>query len=132
MPQKKPYFYGTGKRKTAIARVFVSAGEGKMMINNREKDVYFGRETLRYLIKQPFVSTGTLDQFDVRANICGGGLSAQADALKYGIAKALLQVNADYRKPLKNAGFLTRDARIVERKHYGHRGARRSPQFSKR
>ena len=129
---KKTYFYGTGKRKAAIARVYMEPGEGKMMINKRPEDEYFGREALRYLVRQPFDVTGTLDQFNIKANIVGGGVSAQADALKYGVAKALLQVNQDYRKPLKNAGFLKRDARIVERKHYGKRGARRSPQFSKR
>lgn len=132
MPQQKKYFYGTGKRKEAIARVYMEPGEGKIMVNERVEDDYFGREALRHLVRLPFDVTGTRDQFNVRANIAGGGLSAQADALKYGLAKALLQVNQDYRKPLKNAGFLTRDARIVERKHYGHRKARRSTQFSKR
>ncbi len=132
MPAAKKYFYGTGKRKASIARVYMEPGEGKITINNRAEENYFGREALRYLVRLPFDVTGTLDQFDIKANIAGGGLSAQADALKYGVAKALLQVNQDYRKPLKNAGYLTRDARIVERKHYGHRGARRSPQFSKR
>lgn len=107
-------------------------GEGKIAINKRSEEEYFGREALRYLVRLPFDVTGTVDQFNIMANIVGGGLSAQADALKYGVSKALLKVNQDYRKPLKNAGFLTRDARIVERKHYGKRGARRSPQFSKR
>lgn len=128
----KKHFYGTGKRKTSIARVYLEPGEGKITINEREEENYFGREGLRHIIRQPFDVTGTLGQFNVRVNIYGGGTASQADALKYGIAKALLAVNPDYRKPLKNAGFLSRDARIVERKHYGHRGARRSPQYSKR
>ena len=132
MAQTKKYFYATGKRKTAIARVYIEPGEGTMTVNKRREEVYFGREALRFLVRLPFEVTGTVDQFNVRASISGGGLSAQADALKYGVAKALLKVNQDYRKPLKNAGFLRRDARIVERKHYGKRGARRSPQFSKR
>lgn len=129
---KKPYFYGTGKRKRAIARVYMEPGDGTITINKRDEITYFGREALRFLVRLPFEVTGTKDQFNIMANISGGGVSAQADALKYGVAKALLKVNQDYRKPLKNAGFLTRDARIVERKHYGKRGARRSPQFSKR
>ncbi len=129
---KKTYFYGTGKRKRSIARVYMEPGDGTITVNNREEADYFGREALRFLVRLPFEVTGTKDQFNIKANIAGGGLSAQADALKYGVAKALLKVNQDYRKPLKNAGFLTRDARIVERKHYGRRGARRSPQFSKR
>lgn len=130
--QAKKYFYGTGKRKTSIARVYMEPGEGKMIVNDREDENYFGHEGLRHIIRQPLEVTGTAGQFNIRANIHGGGISSQADALKYGIAKALLTVNPDYRKPLKNAGYLKRDARIVERKHYGHRGARRSPQYSKR
>ena len=132
MAQAKKYFYGTGKRKAAIARVYIEPGDGKMTVNARPEEEYFGREALRYIIRKPLEITGTDKQFNIKANIIGGGISAQADALKYGVAKALLQVNPDYRKPLKNAGFLTRDARIVERKHYGKRGARRSTQFSKR
>jgi len=132
MAQAKKYFYGTGKRKAAIARVYLEPGDGKIQVNTRPEEAYFGREALRYVIRQPLDVTGTIDQFNIKATICGGGTSAQADALKYGIAKALLDVNPDYRKPLKNAGHLKRDARIVERKHYGKRGARRSPQFSKR
>lgn len=132
MPPPKKHFYGTGKRKTAIARVYLQPGEGKISINKKPAEEYFGTEALQLLVRLPFQVTGTVDQFDVRANIAGGGPSGQADALKYGVAKALLSINQDYRKPLKNAGFLTRDARIVERKHYGKRGARRSPQFSKR
>ncbi len=132
MTQTKKYFAGTGRRKTSVARVYLEPGDGKITVNAREWEVYFGREGLRHLIRQPFGITGTEEQFNIRANVHGGGIASQADALKYGIAKALLQVNPDYRKPLKNAGLLKRDARIVERKHYGHRGARRSPQFSKR
>ena len=132
MAQSKNYFTGTGKRKTSIARVRLEPGDGKIVVNRREEESYFGHEGLRYLIRQPFEVTGTAAKFNVHANIRGGGICGQADALKYGIAKALLQINPDYRKPLKNAGHLTRDSRIVERKHYGHRGARRSPQYSKR
>lgn len=132
MAQAKKYFQGTGKRKTSIARVYLEPGDGTVNVNGSTGDEYFGREALRCLLLQPFDVTGTKDQFNVKAIISGGGLSGQADALKYGISKALLEVNPDYRKPLKNAGFLKRDARIVERKHYGKRGARRSPQFSKR
>lgn len=132
MAQEKKYFRGVGKRKTSIARIYMEPGDGKITVNSRSDEQYFGRETQRYVIQQPFEVTGTTSQFNIKANISGGGLSSQADALKYGVAKALLEVNPDYRKPLKNAGLLRRDARIVERKHYGHRGARRSPQFSKR
>ncbi len=128
----KKSFYGTGKRKTSIARVYLEPGEGKITVNKRTEEQYFGREAHRYLVRLPFEVTGTMNQFNIRANIAGGGLSSQADALKHGVAKALLAINPDYRKPLKNAGYLTRDARIVERKHYGRRKARRSPQFSKR
>lgn len=132
MPQAKKYFYGTGRRKSSIAQVYMEPGTGVITINKRPEEEYFGREALRFVVRLPFQVTGTSDQFNIKANIVGGGLSAQADALKYGVAKALLKVNKDYRKPLKNAGYLTRDARIVERKHYGKRGARRSPQYSKR
>ncbi len=121
-----------GKRKTAIARIFLSPGEGKIIVNTREFPDYFGREALRYIALQAFQVTGTMEKFNVVAKIYGGGPAGQADALKGAIAKALLQVSAEYRKPLKAAGLLTRDARIVERKKYGRRGARKRPQFSKR
>lgn len=125
-------FVSVGKRKTSIARVWLSPGEGKFLINDRELPNYFGREALRFVIHQPLEITGTVGKFDIEASIQGGGISAQADALRHGISRALLQVNADYRKPLRRAGLLTRDAREVERKKYGRRGARRRPQYSKR
>ncbi len=125
-------FQAIGKRKTAIARVWMVPGEGKITVNDREMNQYFGQEALRYLIAQPLETTGTTGKFDVSASIAGGGPAGQADALKYAISKALLAVNTDYRKPLRKAGFLTRDSRIVERKKYGRRGARRRPQYSKR
>ena len=125
-------FYGTGKRKTSIARVWLKAGEGKILINKKGADDYLGRETLKMIIQQPFEVTGTAGQFDVRVNVNGGGVSGQAGAIKHGISRALLQVSDEYRKPLKKAGYLTRDAREVERKKYGQRGARARFQFSKR
>ena len=121
-----------GKRKSSISRIMIAAGEGKILINEREFTNYFGRETLRYIVLQPFEATGTTGKYDIDASLYGGGPAGQADALKHSIAKALLSLNPDYRKPLRNAGLLTRDARIVERKKYGRRGARRRPQYSKR
>lgn len=125
-------FSATGRRKSSIARVNMAPGSGKIIINKRPFEDYFGRAALQMIVHQPFEVTGTKDKFDIKANICGGGIAGQADALKYGIAKALLNMNPDYRKPLKKAGFLTRDAREVERKKYGRHKARRSHQFSKR
>jgi len=125
-------FYGTGKRKTSIARVWLIPGEGKININKKGADEYLGRETLKMIIQQPFEVTGTSGQYDVRVNVNGGGVSGQAGAIKHGISRALLKVSDDYRKPLKKAGYLTRDAREVERKKYGQRGARARFQFSKR
>lgn len=125
-------FYATGKRKNAIARVWLRPGTGACLINNRPMDVYFGRQTSRMVIMQPFELTQTVGRFDVIANVCGGGLSGQAGAIKHGISKALLEVDTAYRSPLKSAGFLTRDSRVKERKKYGRRGARASFQFSKR
>lgn len=125
-------FYATGKRKNAIARVWLRPGTGACLINNRPMDVYFGRQTSRMVIMQPFELTQTLGRFDVIASVCGGGLSGQAGAIKHGISKALLEVDTAYRSPLKSAGFLTRDSRVKERKKYGRRGARASFQFSKR
>ena len=125
-------FAAIGKRKTAIARIFLSPGEGKIVVNTREFPDYFGREALQYIALQPFQVTGTTGKFDVAAKIYGGGPAGQADALKCAIAKALLQVSVEHRKSLKTAGLLTRDARIVERKKYGRRGARKRPQYSKR
>ena len=121
-----------GKRKTSIARIYINPGEGKIVINQLDLPVYFGREALRFIISQPFEATGTVGQYDVSANISGGGLAGQADALKHAIAKALVQTNPEFRKALRTAGLLTRDSRIVERKKYGRRGARKRPQYSKR
>jgi small subunit ribosomal protein S9 len=121
-----------GKRKTSIARIFMSHGQGKILINGRDFPEYFGREALRYVALQPLDITGTVGKFDISANLVGGGPAGQADALKGAISKALLQVSPDYRRPLKSAGLLTRDARIVERKKYGRRGARKRSQYSKR
>jgi small subunit ribosomal protein S9 len=125
-------FYGTGKRKTSIARVWLIPGEGKINSNKKGADEYLCRETLKMIIQQPFEVTGTSGQYDVRVNVNGGGVSGQAGAIKHGISRALLKVSDDYRKPLKKAGYLTRDAREVERKKYGQRGARARFQFSKR
>ena len=125
-------FYATGKRKNAIARVWLRPGTGKIVINNRQIGDYFGRQTSRMVIMQPFELTQTLGRFDAVANVHGGGLSGQAGAVKHGISKALLAVDPSYRSILKSAGFLTRDSRIKERKKYGKRGARASFQFSKR
>lgn len=125
-------YYGTGKRKTAIARVWLKPGEGKAIINKRPSDQYFGRETAKMVIQQPFELTSTQNQFELVANVRGGGMSGQADAIKHGIAKALLQYNGELRDILKREGFLTRDSRVKERKKYGKRGARASYQYSKR
>ncbi len=124
--------YATGKRKTAIARVWLEPGEGKFVVNERSLKEYFGRETCEMIALQPFEITGTQNQFNVRANVRGGGISGQSEAIRHGISKALLQYNEGYKDLLKKAGFLTRDSRIKERKKYGRRGARRRPQYSKR
>ena len=121
-----------GKRKAAIARIILEKGTGKIAVNGREFLNYFGRETLRYTIMQPFEATGTAGKFDAKVNVFGGGQAAQADALKHGLARALLVVDPEHRKALRSAGLLTRDARIVERKKYGRRKARRRSQYSKR
>jgi small subunit ribosomal protein S9 len=125
-------FYSTGRRKTSVARVYMKPGEGRILINKKDADEYLMRETLKMIIMQPFEVTGTTGQFDVSVNVNGGGVSGQAGAIKHGISRALLKVSDDYRKPLKKAGYLTRDAREVERKKYGQRGARARFQFSKR
>lgn len=130
--KKRSFFSSTGKRKTSIARIRLHPGEGKIMVNERMADEYFGRETLQMMIRQPFEVTGTSNKFDIEANVCGGGPAGQAGAVRHGIARALLKMNADLRKPLKNAGFLTRDAREKERRKVGRRKARRRPQYSKR
>jgi small subunit ribosomal protein S9 len=126
-------FYATGKRKTAIARVYIRPGTGEMQLNDKSMDDYFGgHEALKLLAKQPFVITEMVEKFDVRASVHGGGPSAQASALRHGISKALCEFDLELRKRLKKAGFLTRDARIKERKKYGQKGARARFQFSKR
>jgi small subunit ribosomal protein S9 len=125
-------YYATGRRKTSVARVWLEPGDGKFEVNNRTLDEFFGRETLKMIMNQPFEVTETRGQFDVYANVRGGGISGQAGAIKHGIARALLRFNPDSREPLKKAGFLTRDPRIKERKKYGKRGARASFQYSKR
>lgn len=130
--KKSMYIQAVGKRKTSIARVYVKPGEGKITVNEKDFPTYFGREALRFIVAQPFETTKTTGQYDVLANIAGGGPAGQADALKCAIAKALLKQNEEFRKPLRAAGLLTRDARIVERKKYGRRGARKRPQYSKR
>lgn len=125
-------YYSTGRRKTSVARVYLKPGEGRILINKKDADEYLMRETLKMIIMQPFELTGTTGQFDVNVNVDGGGISGQAGAIKHGISRALLKVSDEYRKPLKKAGYLTRDAREVERKKYGQRGARARFQFSKR
>jgi len=129
---KENQYYSTGRRKTSVARVYLKPGEGRILINKKDADEYLMRETLKMIIMQPFELTGTTGQFDVSINVNGGGISGQAGAIKHGISRALLKVSEDYRKPLKKAGYLTRDAREVERKKYGQRGARARFQFSKR
>jgi small subunit ribosomal protein S9 len=124
--------YATGKRKTAIARVWLAPGEGKFLVNERALKEYFGRETSEMIVLQPFDLTGTRNQFDVTVNVRGGGILGQTEAIRHGISKALLQYNQEFKDALKKAGLLTRDSRVKERKKYGRRGARRRPQFSKR
>jgi small subunit ribosomal protein S9 len=125
-------YYATGKRKSAIARVYMKAGNGNIVVNKRNYDEYFTRPSLKMVIKQPFEITGKKDQFDLYVNVSGGGVAGQAGAVKHGISKALLEYDAELRAVLKKAGFLTRDARIKERKKYGQPGARKRFQFSKR
>ena len=128
----KPYFYGTGRRKKSVARVRVYPGNGNITINGKDIDTYFGLETLKLIINQPFGVTGTVGKFDIVANVRGGGISGQAGAIRHGVSRALLLADESYRTLLKKAGFLTRDPRMKERKKYGLKGARRAPQFSKR
>ena len=128
----KPYFYGTGRRKKSTARVRIMPGTGVITINGRDIDEYFGLETMKLIVNQPFGVTATEGKFDIIANVRGGGFSGQAGAIRHGVAKALLQADATYRPALKKAGFLTRDPRMKERKKYGLKAARRAPQFSKR
>ncbi len=130
---KKPYHYGTGRRKSSVARVHLfENGTGAITINGRDIDDYFGLETLKMVVRQPLNTTGTIGKVDIVATVAGGGVSGQAGALRHGISRALLELNAEYRPALKAAGFLTRDPRMKERKKYGLKAARRAPQFSKR
>jgi small subunit ribosomal protein S9 len=125
-------FWGTGKRKTSVARVRIRAGQGEFMVNDRPADQYFGRESSRMIIRQPFEVTSTSGQYRTDVNVFGGGVSAQAVAIRHGVTRALLQLDAEYRPALKKAGFITRDSREVERKKYGRHKARKRPQYSKR
>lgn len=125
-------YYGTGRRKSAVARVYLLPGKGEITINKRGIDDYFGLETLKLIVRQPLNLTDTLTKFDVKVNVYGGGYTGQAGAIRHGISRALLIADDDFRQPLKKAGFLTRDPRMKERKKYGLKGARRAPQFSKR
>ena len=125
-------YYGTGRRKSSVARVYLVPGTGKITINKRDIDEYLGLETLKVVVRQPLVATETVDKFDVIVTVKGGGYTGQAGAIRHGIARALLQVDADFRPVLKAAGYLTRDPRMKERKKYGLKSARRAPQFSKR
>ena len=124
--------YGTGRRKSSVARVYLVPGTGKITINKSDIDEYFGLDTLKVIVRQPLVATETSDKFDVLVNVKGGGYTGQAGAIRHGISRALLTVDGDYRPVLKKAGFLTRDPRMKERKKYGLKAARRAPQFSKR
>ena len=125
-------YYGTGRRKSSVARVYLVPGTGKITINKRDIDEYFGLETLKLIVRQPMALTGTTDKFDIVCRVNGGGVTGQAGAIRHGVARALLQYDAELRAELKKAGFLTRDPRMKERKKYGLKGARRAPQFSKR
>ena len=129
---KAARYYGTGRRKKSIARVYLVPGTGKITINKRDIDEYLGLETLKVIVRQPLALTETESKFDVIVNVKGGGYTGQAGAIRHGIARALLEADADYRPALKKAGYLTRDPRMKERKKYGLKAARRAPQFSKR
>ena len=128
----KARYYGTGRRKSSVARVYIMPGTGKITINKRDIDNYLGLETLKTIVRQPFAVTNTEGKFDVLVNVKGGGFTGQAGAIRHGISRALLQADAEYRPALKKAGFLTRDPRMKERKKPGLKAARRAPQFSKR
>ena len=132
MYETNPYFYGTGRRKESVARVRVYAGTGKITINDRDIDDYFGLETLKLIVRQPLAITDTTEKFDIVCRVSGGGVTGQAGAIRHGLSRALLQFNPELRSTLKKAGFLTRDPRMKERKKYGLKAARRAPQFSKR
>ena len=132
MAERKTVYWGTGKRKTAVARVRIFSGEGMLTVNRKPLNEYFGRETVRMIVQQPFEMTQTQGQYDVVANVRGGGNAAQASAIRHGITRALLELNPEFRPILKKAGFITRDSREVERKKYGRHKARKRPQYSKR
>ncbi|MCI6613548.1 MAG: 30S ribosomal protein S9 [Oscillospiraceae bacterium] len=132
MYETKPYFYGTGRRKSSVARVRVYNGTGKITINDRDIDEYFGLETLKLIVRSPLAVAGVEDKFDIVVRVVGGGISGQAGAIRHGLSRALLQYDENLRPALKKAGFLTRDPRMKERKKYGLKAARRAPQFSKR
>ena len=132
MYESNPYFYGTGRRKESVARVRVYAGTGKIIINDRDIDDYFGLETLKLIVRQPLNLTETTEKFDIVCTVAGGGVTGQAGAIRHGLSRALLLFNPELRPVLKKAGFLTRDPRMKERKKYGLKAARRAPQFSKR
>ena len=133
MYDKAPFFYGTGRRKSSVARVGLYKGTGKITINDRDIDDYFGLETLKLIVRQPLALTNNTDNFDVVCRVAGGGVTGQAGAIRHGISRALLQYDSEALRPkLKRAGFLTRDPRMKERKKYGLKAARRAPQFSKR
>ncbi len=132
MPEREVVYTATGKRKTAVARVVMFPGEGKIEINRRTLDDYFGRPTSRMIVHQPFEVAGSEGKYDVKVNVTGGGISAQASAIRHGITRALILANPEDRPPLKKAGFITRDPRKVERKKYGRHKARKRPQYSKR
>ena len=132
MYDSNPYFYGTGRRKSSVARVRVYAGTGKITINGRDIDDYFGLETLKLIVRQPLETTGLTGKYDIEATVAGGGVSGQAGAIRHGLARALVVSDENLKPTLKKAGFLTRDPRMKERKKYGLKAARRAPQFSKR
>ena len=132
MYETKPYYYGTGRRKSSVARVRVYNGTGKVTINDRDIDDYFGLETLKLIVRQPLALTGLESKFDIVVRVNGGGISGQAGAIRHGLSRALLNYDENLRPELKKAGFLTRDPRMKERKKYGLKAARRAPQFSKR
>ena len=132
MYETKPYFYGTGRRKNSVARVRVYSGTGKIIINDRDIDDYFGLETLKLIVRQPLAVAGVEGKFDIVVRVSGGGVSGQAGAIRHGLSRALLVYDENLRPELKKAGFLTRDPRMKARKKYGLKAARRAPQFSKR
>ncbi len=132
MAKAKEQFYGTGRRKSAVARVYIKPGKGNITVNKRDIEEYFGLETLKTIVRQPLVATDTAKKYDINVNVKGGGTTGQAGAIRHGIARALLKVDEEFRPALKSGGFLTRDPRMKERKKPGLKAARRAPQFSKR